>query len=60
MKFDTINLENIDKLMEIFYEKIRKDENLGPIFNKAIGTSDEEWKKHKAKIGNFWVKDRSQ
>ena len=55
MKFDTINLENIDKLMEIFYEKIRKDENLGPIFNKAIGTSDEEWKKHKAKIGNFWA-----
>ncbi|TKX30463.1 truncated hemoglobin Ctb [Campylobacter estrildidarum] len=55
MKFDTINQENIATLMEIFYEKIRKDENLGPIFNKAIGTSNEQWKEHKAKIGNFWA-----
>ncbi|EAH5411682.1 hypothetical protein D8974_02445, partial [Campylobacter jejuni] len=40
---------------EIFYEKVRKDKDLGPIFNNAIGTSDEEWKEHKAKIGNFWA-----
>ncbi|ECQ2982176.1 truncated hemoglobin Ctb, partial [Campylobacter jejuni] len=47
--------ESIAKLMEIFYEKVRKDKDLGPIFNNAIGTSDEEWKEHKAKIGNFWT-----
>lgn len=55
MKFETINQENIVKLMEIFYEKVRKDKDLGPIFNNAIGVSDEEWTEHKAKIGNFWA-----
>ncbi|KAA6224795.1 MULTISPECIES: group III truncated hemoglobin [unclassified Campylobacter] len=54
-KYETINQESIAKLMEIFYEKIRIDENLGPIFNKAVGVSNEEWKKHKKKIGNFWT-----
>lgn len=49
MKFETINQESIAKLMEIFYEKVRKDKDLGPIFNNAIGTSDEEWKEHKEK-----------
>lgn len=55
MKSQTITQENIAKLMEIFYEKVRKDKDLGPIFNDAIGTSDEEWKEHKGKIGNFWA-----
>lgn len=55
MKYKTINQESIAKLMELFYDKIRKDKDLGPIFNNAIGTSDEVWKEHKAKIGNFWV-----
>ncbi len=55
MKYESINQKNIAKLMELFYEKIRKDKDLGPIFNSAIGTSDEEWKAHKAKIGNFWT-----
>ncbi len=54
MKYETINEESIAKLMEIFYEKIRKDKDLSPIFNASVGTSDEEWKAHKAKIGNFW------
>lgn len=55
MKYETINQESIAKLMELFYDKIRKDKDLGPIFNNAIGTSDEAWKEHKAKIGNFWA-----
>lgn len=54
MKYDTINKEAIDKLMEIFYEKIRLDENLGKIFNAKIGTSNEAWNEHKKKISNFW------
>ncbi|MGM9995960.1 MAG: group III truncated hemoglobin, partial [Campylobacter sp.] len=40
---------------EIFYEKIREDNRgLGEIFNAKIGTDDESWKVHKAKIANFW------
>ncbi|MCH5336907.1 MAG: truncated hemoglobin Ctb [Campylobacter sp.] len=54
MKYETINEESIAKLMEIFYEKVRKDKDLSPIFNASVGTSEEEWTAHKAKIGNFW------
>lgn len=52
---DEINNESIDKLMEVFYEKIRKDKNgLGDIFNKIIGTDNQSWVHHKAKIATFW------
>ncbi|TQR58600.1 group III truncated hemoglobin [Campylobacter troglodytis] len=54
MKYDTINKEALDKLMELFYEKIRKHKELGVIFNAKVGTSDEEWAAHKEKISNFW------
>lgn len=54
MKYDTINKEAIDSLMEIFYEKIRRHNELGAIFNAKVGASDEEWTAHKAKISNFW------
>lgn len=50
-----ITPENIQKLMDLFYGKIRNHRELGEIFNRAIGTSDEEWEKHKKKIGNFWM-----
>ncbi|MGN6142465.1 group III truncated hemoglobin [Mesorhizobium sp. 8] len=35
-----------------FYDKIRADELLGPIFNGAI--ADEEWPHHLAKMCDFW------
>ena len=54
MKYNTINKEAIDKLMDIFYEKVRKDKDIGPIFNAKIGTDNAGWKKHKDKISNFW------
>ncbi|KGI55963.1 group III truncated hemoglobin [Campylobacter sp. MIT 97-5078] len=54
MKLNTINKEGIDRLMEIFYEKIRRDKDLGAIFNAKVGTDDEAWQNHKAKISNFW------
>ncbi|TQR34454.1 hypothetical protein DMB92_00365 [Campylobacter sp. MIT 99-7217] len=55
MKFETINKEGIDALMDLFYAKIRNEKGeLGKIFNDKIGTSDEEWTAHKKKISNFW------
>lgn len=55
MKANSINQSNIKVLMDIFYAKIRFDKSgLGDIFNNKIGTSDEEWEAHKAKIANFW------
>lgn len=50
-----ITQEKIQKLMDIFYARIRVHKELGEIFNRAIGTSDEQWEAHKKKIGNFWM-----
>lgn len=49
-----ITKENIMKLMDIFYTKIRKDEHLADIFNAKVGYEDEQWEHHKEKIGRFW------
>lgn len=55
MQYQTICVEGINQLMDIFYAKIRADKNgVGDVFNKAIGTSDEQWEAHKKKISNFW------
>ncbi|MCE3046975.1 group III truncated hemoglobin [Helicobacter kayseriensis] len=55
MKYQEVTTEGINKLMDVFYTKIRNDKNgLGDLFNQTIGTSDEEWKHHKAKIASFW------
>lgn len=55
MLFEEINVDSIQRLMDIFYAKVRADKSgLGEIFNSKIGTSDEVWKAHKAKIANFW------
>lgn len=55
MKHETLCVEGIERLMDIFYAKIRTDTNgVGEIFNNAIGTSDAEWEAHKKKIANFW------
>ena len=55
MKETEITREGIEKLMEVFYERIRRHKNLGPIFNAKIGTGEPEWTAHKAKIGRFWA-----
>ncbi len=55
MKFETISIESIHKLMDIFYAKVRVDKNgLGAVFNAKIGTNDEQWNSHKIKIVSFW------
>ncbi|RAX56761.1 hypothetical protein CCZ01_08625 [Helicobacter monodelphidis] len=53
--YQEINVESIEKLMDVFYAKIRADKGeLGAIFNGKIGTTNAEWAKHKAKIALFW------
>lgn len=55
MQYTTITEESIEKLMDIFYAKVRADTTgLGDVFHKAIGRKDEVWEKHKAKIAKFW------
>ncbi len=42
--------EDVFKIVDAFYAKLREDEMLGPIFNAQI----KEWDKHLEKITGFW------
>ena len=53
-KADTINEENIEQLINQFYQKVRKDSQLKPVFEKAIGKTDEDWAPHLQKMYDFW------
>lgn len=46
------NRADISILVNTFYAKIRKDELLGPIFNRHI--AEDEWPAHLSKLTDFW------
>ena len=46
------NREDVSTLVHSFYDKIRSDELLGPIFNHHIPTN--EWPIHLEKLTDFW------
>lgn len=53
-KFE-IEPEDIDRLVAVFYERIRAHPTLGPVFARAIAPEDgQEWRVHEAKIAGFW------
>lgn len=54
MKASEINHQNIQTLMDVFYARVRKDKDLGPIFEGIIGVDSQSWEAHKEKIGRFW------
>ncbi|HWH63904.1 MAG TPA: group III truncated hemoglobin [Ginsengibacter sp.] len=45
------SLEDVKKMVDTFYEKIREDELLGPIFNERI---KDRWPQHLEKMYAFW------
>lgn len=47
------NRADVNFLVGSFYTKIRRDELLGPIFNKHI--TEEQWPEHIEKLTDFWV-----
>lgn len=49
---DIQHREDVYTLVCVFYEKIRKDDLLGPIFNNRI--PEEEWPAHLQKLTDFW------
>lgn len=49
-KHDIRNREDVSRLVNTFYAKIRVDETLGPIFN-AIVT---DWDVHLSRLTDFW------
>jgi len=46
-----ITEERISDLVETFYQRIREDELLGPIFNRHIT----DWDPHLARMKDFWA-----
>jgi hemoglobin len=50
MKHDIRNREDVHFLVTTFYDKIRKDDLLGPIFNERIT----HWKAHLEHLTDFW------
>ncbi len=52
----SITKDQISDLVDQFYEKIRDDERLGPIFANAINASSEgNWDPHLEKMKRFWA-----
>ncbi len=53
-KYDQVNDETIKLLVDGFYEKVRRHEKLGAIFESMIGTSEEDWRPHLERMYQFW------
>jgi len=51
MKYDSISEHSVRALIERFYARIRTDEVLGPIFEKALAG---RWDDHIATLIEFW------
>lgn len=42
--------EDLQRLVDRFYAKVREDEMIGPLFNAAVN----DWPEHLQKLGAFW------
>ena len=50
MSNDVVTEEQIGRLIPAFYDRVRRDEQLGPIFDRAI----DDWPLHLNKLQSFW------
>ncbi len=50
MKSDIQNRQDVHRLVSAFYDRIRRDIYLGPIFNKHV----EDWPHHLNHLTDFW------
>lgn len=51
MKREIAQIEDVKQLVDVFYEKVRLDETLGPIFDEVI---QDNWPHHLDKMYRFW------
>jgi len=50
-KNDIVSLDDIKLLVNTFYDKVREDQLIGPIFNERI---QDRWPQHLSKMYTFW------
>lgn len=48
---DILSLDDVKNLVNTFYNKVREDQLIGPIFNERI---QDRWPEHLAKMYTFW------
>ena len=46
--------EGIRRLLDRFYDRVRGDPQLGPVFARAVGATDADWAPHLARLADFW------
>lgn len=51
MKNDILSRDDIEKIMHIFYEKIKKDETISFFFFEVVKV---DWEKHTDQMCDFW------
>ena len=51
MDNEIITVEDIEHLVYTFYDKVRSDELIGPVFNDRI---EDRWPEHLSKMIRFW------
>lgn len=52
LRFPAITEASITRLVDTFYQRVRHDTVLGPVFETAI--TDAEWPEHLATMQRFW------
>ncbi|WP_044561589.1 group III truncated hemoglobin [Azospirillum sp. B4] len=52
--FAAFTEETLAVLVGVFYDRVRQDDLLGPIFNGVVGTEEAAWDRHRARIVDFW------
>lgn len=61
MQLFDITAADVDRVVDVFYARIRQHPDLGPVF--AAHIQGDEWTPHEAKIASFWrnaiLKERS-
>lgn len=48
---DITTIADVQQLVHTFYEEVRKDELLGPVFNSRLA---DQWEEHLEKMVRFW------
>ncbi len=54
MKFTEINEDSLRVCLTAFYDIVKEDDLIGPIFLETIGTTDEDWAPHMDRVVAFW------
>jgi len=49
-----ITEEGIRRLLDLFYSRVRRDPQLGPVFARAVGVTEADWAPHLARLADFW------